>query len=266
MITSTSNEKVKYVRSLRRAEVRRQERSFIVEGVRLVEEALRAGLQPALVFANLDQMEKTARGRHLLARLQEFHPIAVSERVLEYAAETVTPQGVVAVLPMPAVEEEPGDLGPLALVLDGLRDPGNVGTILRSAEASGVKAVILTPDCADVFSPKVVRAAMGAHFRLKLLPERDWTNIKHLLKHRPIWVASAGQGVSYFQVDWTREAGLVVGSEAAGPSQEAQNAATGFVQIPMAGEAESLNAAIAASVIMFEALRQRMAGEGVKLD
>lgn len=257
MITSTANERVKYVRSLHRAEVRLRERSYIAEGVRLVEDALRAGLSPKLVLVAPDQLEKSPRGRHLLGRLRPFETIPVSERVLAYAADTVTPQGVVAVLPYPEVKE-PKALGPLVLVLDGIRDPGNAGAILRSAEASGVTAVILTPDCVDVFSPKVVRAAMGAHFRLTLMPELGWARIVPILSGRPIWVAAAKKGLAYFQVDWTQESALVIGGEAYGASEEAIKAATGFVHIPMAGEAESLNAAIAASVIFFEALRQRM--------
>lgn len=256
MITSTANERVKYVRSLQRVEVRRRERSFIAEGVRLVEEALRSGLQPTLVLVDSDHLEKSPRGRRLLERLRAFQTIAVSQNVLEHAADTVTPQGVVAVLPYPEVRL-PQDLGPLVLVLDGLRDPGNVGTALRSAEASGVKTVILTPDCVDVFSPKVVRAGMGAHFHLCLLPDLRWREINRLLAGRDVWVAVAEKGAAHFAVDWTRESALVIGSEARGPRREAQESAAGFVHIPMAGKAESLNAATAASVILFEALRQR---------
>ncbi|MBI2953834.1 MAG: RNA methyltransferase [Chloroflexi bacterium] len=259
MITSTANERVKYVRYLHRADVREREKCFIVEGVRLVEEALQAGLEPKLALVNPSQLEKSARGRHLLGRLRSFEAIPVSERVLGYAADTVTPQGVLIVVPYPQPGETQ-DLGPLALVLDGLRDPGNTGTILRSAEASGVKVVILTPDCADVFSPKVVRAGMGAHFHLTLLPGSQWPDIKRKLDGRPIWVATAETGLAYFEVDWTRESALVIGGEAHGPSEEGRRAATGFVNIPMAGPAESLNAAVAASIILFEALRQRQFG------
>ncbi len=258
MITSTANERIKYVRSLHRAEVRRREKSYIVEGVRLVEDALRSGLHPKLVLIEPDQLEKSARGRRLLDHLRSFQPIHVSERVLEYAADTVTPQGVVAVVPYPEVKEAK-ELGPLVLVLDGIADPGNAGTMLRSAEASGVATVVLTPDCVDVFSPKVVRAAMGAHFRLTLLPELKWTDIVRVLDGRPIWVADMEKGPAYFEVDWTKESALVIGSEAHGASEEAERSATGFVHIPMVGRAESLNAAIAASIILFEALRQRTA-------
>jgi TrmH family RNA methyltransferase len=256
MITSTANERIKYVRSLHRVEVRRREKSFFAEGIRLVEEALQSGLRPNLVLVNNELLVKSPRGRRLLGRLGTFPTIPVSQSVLEYAADTITPQGVIAVLPYPELQE-PYDLGPLVLVLDGLKDPGNVGTVMRSAEASGVRTVILTPDCVDAYNPKVVRAGMGAHFRLAVLPELDWRKIGPILEGREVWVAGADKGVAHFDVDWTRQTALVIGSEAFGPQRDADKLATGFTHIPMVGEAESLNAAVAASVILFEALRQR---------
>ncbi|MBI4321630.1 MAG: RNA methyltransferase [Chloroflexi bacterium] len=258
MITSTSNERVRYVRSLYRTEVRREERAFAIEGVRLVEEALDAGMVPKLVLADTDLLEKSARGRQLLGRLRQHQWLAVSEKVLRYVSDTITPQGIVAVLPVPEVER-PEDLGPLVLVLDGLRDPGNVGTIIRSAEASGVIVAAFTPDCVDVHNPKVLRAGMGAHFRLKILADMGWPEIDALLGGRPVWVAAAAQGLPHFEVDWTVDSSLIVGGEAFGASDESRRRATGFVHIPMLGRAESLNAAVAASVILFEALRQRLA-------
>ncbi len=256
MISSTSNERVKYVSSLHRTGVRRQERVFVLEGVRLVEEALAAGLVPQLVLGNPDLLERSARGRELWGRLRGFNALAVTENVLRHVSDTVTPQGVVAVMPA-AESKRPADLGHLALVLDGVRDPGNVGTILRSAEASGVTTVVLTPDCVDAYNPKVLRGAMGAHFHLNLMIELGWPEIGELLGQRPIWVAAAAEGMRHFEVDWTGSQSLVVGGEASGASEEARRRASGFVHIPMVGRAESLNAAVAASVILFEALRQR---------
>jgi len=199
---------------------------------------------------------RTGRGAQLLDRLREFPCLAVTERVLESVSDTVTSQGVVAVLPAPQPEAS-RDLGPLLLVLDGVRDPGNLGTILRAAEASGVVRTVALVGCADAYSPKVVRAAMGAHFHLALLSDSSWGEVERLVAGRPTWLAEMRGGVPYDEVDWRRDSALIVGGEAAGASFEAERIATGKVSIPMAGRAESLNAAMAASILVFEAARQR---------
>lgn len=228
----------------------------MIEGSRLVEEALQAGVFPAFAFFT-PAFEQTDRGRALLANLRRvgIDLIAVTERVLEVAADTVTPQGILAVVPM---LERPAPPDPhLVLVLDRVADPGNLGTILRSAEAAGVDQVILAPGTVDPFSPKVVRAGMGAHFRLPLVVTRKWQEISIQLGNRPVWLAVTRQGQPYYAVDWTRPSVFIVGSEAEGASAEAEKIATGRIHIPMHGPVESLNVAMAASIILFEALRQR---------
>jgi TrmH family RNA methyltransferase len=142
------------------------------------------------------------------------------------------------------------------LILDLLRDPGNLGTILRSAEAAGVGQVILTPGTVDLYNPKVVRGGMGAHFRLAAT-HLDWAAASARAVGRAVWLADMAGERRYDEVDWTAPSSLIVGGEAEGYSQEAASLATGTVRIPMEGGAESLNAAMAATVILFEAARQR---------
>ena len=150
MITSISNEKVKYVRSLYRRRVRYRERHFVVEGVRLVEEAFRAGIVPALVFYN-EGVDATPGGRELLEEVQQrgLTAFAVSEKVMKALADTVSPQGVLAVVPFVELALSPSSS--LVLVVDRLRDPGNLGSILRSANAAGVEQVILAPKTVDPY-------------------------------------------------------------------------------------------------------------------
>ena len=258
VITSTANERVKFVRSLQQTRARRDERAFLAEGVRLVEDALLAGLIPRLALVDPDRLGQSDRGVALLAALRAgrgAEVLDVSERVLASASETVNPQGVVAVFAIPIPPASP-DLGRIALVLDGIRDPGNLGTILRAAEAAGGTRSVLLIDCADVWAPKVLRAGMGAHFRLTLLPDLDWSAARRLLVDRPTWLADMTGGVAHDDVNWRRDSALVMGGEAAGASGEGARAATGLVSIPMAGRAESLNVAMAASIILFEAARQ----------
>ena len=253
MITSIQNERVKYVRSLARRRVRQREGRFVVEGTRLLDELVRAGIEPALVLYT-EAWAETVAGQRLLALFSEAGEgiWPVNEAVMAACADTHTPQGVLAVVPFLHLDPRPG----LLLILDGIRDPGNLGTILRSAESAGVGQVLLAPGTVDLYNPKVVRGAMGAHLRLPV-HSCDWTTLKERIEGRATWLADAAADTAYDAVDWTRPSALIVGGEASGAGPEAAQIATNRVSIPMAGGAESLNAAMAATIILFEAARQR---------
>jgi TrmH family RNA methyltransferase len=257
MITSAQNEKVKYVRSLSRRRVRQREGRFVVEGTRLLGELARADIRPAVVFYTSAWATNPA-GQDLLPLLRTADEGAwlVDETVMAACADTQTPQGVLAVVPFMNMEPRPG----LLLILDAIRDPGNLGTILRSAESAGVGQVLLAPGTVDLYNPKVVRGAMGAHLRLPVL-SRDWPAISKRAEGRSVWLADAAADTAYDTVDWMRPSALIVGGEASGAGQEAARLTTGRVSIPMTGGAESLNAAMAATVILFEAARQRRASK-----
>ncbi len=255
MITSLSNPKIKLIRSLARRRARYAAQQFVVEGVRLIEEVIGAGIAPALVLYAA-RAENDPRAHALLERLRAATPevFAASDEVMQAASSTETPQGIVAVapfvaLPMPAPP-------PFALILDAVRDPGNVGTILRSARAAGVDAVFFAPGTADPYNDKVVRAAMGAHFRVPLRVA-SWEQIADAARGVPrVYLADARGDVVYTRADWTRPLALIVGGEAEGASDAARQIATARVSIPMHGGAESLNAAMAATVLLFEAARK----------
>jgi len=256
MITSTANEHVKYVRSLHRKRSRYREQVFIAEGLRTVEEALKAGVQPAFLFCTPAVLE-LPRARTLLSEAAERDARikVVSEPVMVVMSDTVTPSGILAVLPM-AKCSVPQPLT-WVLVVDRLRDPGNMGTILRSALAAGVELVITTRGTVDVHSPKVVRAAMGAHFRLKMCLYQRWPKIKRMLAGLHVLLAKPREGKPYWEVDWHLPSALLIGGEAEGASAEAAEIVADGVTIPMWQETESLNAAVAASVMLLEAARQR---------
>ncbi|HUP26853.1 MAG TPA: RNA methyltransferase, partial [Chloroflexia bacterium] len=186
-----------------------------------------------------------------------------SQRALEAASDTVHPQGIVASFPIqdPAITTS-SEGRALCLICDRVQDPGNLGTILRSAEAAGATGVWLSEGCADVHNPKVVRAAMGAHFRLPIFSEAKWDSLATELAGRSVeltrvFATEAGADDWYDQVDWAGPAALIVSNEAHGLSDQARNMAGNLISIPMVGGAESLNAAVAASIVLFEAARQR---------
>jgi RNA methyltransferase, TrmH family len=261
MITSADNQTVKEARALLEPKGRREQGRFLVEGVRLIEEAMRAGTRPALLFC-LEQGRENARTAALLdaAAQAGAQTIEVAPKVFNTLTDTVASQGVVAIAPIPRVTPPPHPS--FNLVLDQLRDPGNLGTILRGAEAASVDRVILTPGCADPWSPKVVRSGMGAHFRLPLVVTKSWDAVGAALTGLPVWLSDARGARPYDEVDWTGPFALVIGGEASGYTPGAWQEPAGRVMIPMASPVESLNAAMAATVLMFEVARQQRRKKG----
>ncbi len=220
-----------------------------------MQEALYTGVPLQLGLYAPEQLAATAAGQHLLEQIADQSGwYAATPRVVAAAADTVTPQGLVAVASWPDLPPRPG----LTLILDAIQDPGNVGTLLRSAAAAGVGQIVCIRGTADVYSPKVVRAAMGAHFSLPLQVDRQWADLAGMpTAGTAVYAAVAQAPLPYYAVDWCRPAALIIGNEAQGISDAGLALATTLITIPMEGLVESLNAAIAGSVILFEALRQR---------
>jgi len=256
MITSSQNSKIQEVRALLgRRQTREEARSFVIEGVRLAEEALAAGCSARLVLYSADL---SARGQAVVRGFTQRGVEAeeVAAMLLDSLSATETSQGLLVVL---AAQETalPAQLD-FVLIADQVRDPGNLGTLLRTAAAAGVQAVLLAPGTADAFAPKVLRAGMGAHFHLPLC-SLDWAEMKEICKPRlKVFLAEAGAGAPCWQLDLRAPLALVVGGEAEGASPEARQAAADLVTIPMPGKSESLNAAIAACILLFEIVRQRL--------
>jgi len=258
MITSVHNSKVQAVRRLQaQAKARREEQVFVVEGVRLAEEALQAGWTAKQGFFT-DQLDE--RGKVVVDGFARRGASVeqVSEAVMKALSETEIPQGLLLVvshqtLPLPTALH-------FLLILDGLRDPGNLGTVLRTAVAAGVQAVLLAPGCADAWLGKVVRAGMGAHFRLPIR-SLAWSEINQILKGPSavlkVYLADAAGEVLYTQADFKAPLALIIGGEASGAGAEALSLADAKVHIPMPGGSESLNVGIAASILLFEVVRQR---------
>lgn len=227
----------------------------MIEGVRLAEEALAAGWEAQLVLHTADL---SLRAQAIVDGLGRGGTTieTVAPEVMKAASDTETPQGVLAVLSNRALPL-PEQLD-FVLVADALRDPGNLGTMIRTAAAAGMQAVFCPPETVDAFAPKVVRAGMGAHFRMPVL-HLDWDQISERLAGIQVYLAAACEGPAYDRVDLTQRVAFIVGGEAQGAGQAARHLALSPVHIPMPGGSESLNAAVAAAVLIFEATRQRRA-------
>ena len=256
MITSNQNAKLKLARSLMgRSRERRAAGAFVAEGVRLVEEALSAGWPIRFV---LYTEGLSGRGLELITRLesQGCEVEQVSEVLLNSVSETETSQGLLAVLDYsPLSLPQPLNF---ALIADSIRDPGNLGTLLRTAAAAGVQGVFLSPETTDAFAPKVLRAGMGAHFRLPILT-LSWEEIQMATRSLKIYLADM-LGSPCWQTDFCLPLALIVGGEAEGATEEARQLSDGIISIPMPGKTESLNAGVAGAVLMFEVVRQRKLG------
>jgi TrmH family RNA methyltransferase len=250
IITSTQNDKVKLANALQtRTRARKKEGKIVLEGVRLIRDAWHNGAQPAFILHTPGTDDEFA---DKLARTGiDVHP--VDDTVMRYVTDTQTPQGIVGVFPRPQPAYPPG--AGRVLVLDALTDPGNVGTMLRTAAAAGVDVVVLAPGCVDVYNPKVLRGGMGAHFRLPVV-EMSWSEIADVVSVDNAYLADADAATRYDRADWRGTWALVIGSEAHGASDAARQFARTPIFIPMAHDTESLNAAMAAAVILFEAARQ----------
>ena len=254
MITSARNPKLKLARSLAgRPKERLEEQAFLVEGVRLVEEALAVDWPVRFVMYS-DGLNE--RGRDLISKL-ESKSIDVEEvpaHLFNTVSGTENPQGVLAVLNRTLIPI-PRSLD-FVLIADQVRDPGNLGTLLRTAAAAGVQAVLLPPETTDPFAPKVLRAGMGAHFRLPI-HNLTWEEIRAVTKSLKIYLADMRGAITCWQADFESPLALIIGGEAEGPSAAARTLAAKSVFIPMIGSTESLNAGTAGSILLFEVVRQR---------
>jgi TrmH family RNA methyltransferase len=252
-ITSAANPRVKLAKSLLQRRHRRKHQQFLLEGERLIADSLSAGYPPALFFFT---PEAEARYPHLLAQVEAAGAplLRVPESIFAQLTDTVSPQGVLAVCDMPRVPA--GEQG-LSLVLDGVRDPGNLGTLLRTAAAADVDQVIVLPGVTDPWSPKAVRAGMGAHFRIAIQQVRGPEAALEVLGQAARYIADARAPLPYTQVDWRQPSAIILGGETEPARVASRWSDVQPIAIPMARGVESLNVAVAGGVILFEAQRQR---------
>ena len=256
MITSAANQKMKNLMALcQKSKERRAQQSFIVEGPKMFAEAPDSWIKEVYIAENFwnkcsfkDKLKKT--GYEIVA-----------DDVFKRVADTRTPQGIMSVLKCPhyGLEELIGKKTPLLVVLEDLQDPGNLGTILRAAEGAGVDGIIMTRDTVDIFNPKVIRATMGSIYRMPFYQTQDLKDTIYTLKNKGIQVYAAHlqDSVCYDEADYRKGTAFLIGNEGNGLKKETADAATQYIKIPMLGQVESLNAAMATSILMYEAARQR---------
>lgn len=265
-ITSVQNPLVKRLVQLHGRSGREKSGTFLIEGVHLIEEALRSQAQIVTLLYDAEKGIDPVCQRSLESCAAETEIIPVSAAVMAKLSETKTPQGIVAEVRKSAYAwsdawQAMRDRSFLLLLLDGIADPGNLGTILRTAEAAGVDGVILGKGSVDLYNGKVVRSTMGALFRLPIFTSSLGEVAEQITEAGgSLLVTSLREGAeSYERVSYQGKIGIVIGNEARGVSREMLEHATKLVHIPIYGAAESLNAAVAAGIMLYEAQRQRRA-------
>lgn len=257
MITSTSNVQIKQIMALlKKSKERKEQKAFVIEGRKMFEEICQEKSRVTKAYFSDSYVKEQYQGKELPDVPYEV----VADSVFDAMAETVTPQGVLAIVKMPeySLEKMIEDAGTLIL-LENLRDPGNLGTIIRTAEAAGVSGVILSKESVDIYNPKVIRSTMGAVYRVPFLYADDFMALLKELRNKDVRLLAAhlkGQK-TFDRADYSGKVGILIGNEANGLSEEAAELANEKVLIPMAGSVESLNAAVAAALLMYEAFRKQ---------
>lgn len=256
MITSLSNGQVKNIIQLnQKAKARREQGLFVAEGRKMFGEA------PAEWISKVYVSETLSKDEEFMTQVQKYPYDIVVDSVFRQMSDTQTPQGVMTVLKKPSynIEDILTGENPLVMILEDLQDPGNAGTILRTGEGAGIAGVILTKTCVDITNPKVIRSTMGSIYRIPFLYVEDVISLKEILQEKKIRTFAAhlkGKN-SYDEESYQGGTAFFIGNEGKGLTDQAAEAADCLIRIPMCGQVESLNAAMAAGILMYEAARQR---------
>lgn len=255
MITSTSNPQVKNLQQLaKKARVRNEQDVFLVEGMKMFQEAPRGKIQKVYISKSLYE----EKGQ---AFLEEFDHEVLEDRVFAAASDTKTPQGILCVVKQYhyQLEEMIHGTSPHLLLLENLQDPGNLGTIMRTAEGAGVNGVVLSSNSVDIYNPKTIRSTMGSIYRMPFLYVDRIEDILPQLRKQGIrtYAAHLRGKNCYDEEDYREGTAFFIGNEGNGLTEELSSQADTWIRIPMHGKLESLNAAVAASILMYEVCRQR---------
>lgn len=281
MITSAANKGIKNVMLLlSKAKERRKQKAFVAEGVKMFLEAPVSRISQVYLSkqlaeeletdASFNMEEETASDKeraalsHKLLSLRESGQVlieTVKTDIFNRMCDTKTPQGILCIVSMPEysleeiLEEERG----LYLILEDIQDPGNLGTMMRAGEGAGLSGIIMSSNTVDLFNPKTIRATMGSIYRVPFFYADDLADAVRAMKHAGIktYAAHLGGRASYDREDYSKAAAFLIGNEGKGLSRDTADLADICVRIPMLGEVESLNAAVAAALLLYEAARQR---------
>lgn len=259
VISSKDNDFIKHIRKLKDKKYRDICNEFIVEGIKLIEEAIqeKAKIKKIIVCENTTKTYEISTQTRL--EIAKYECIYVSEKIFNTITQVKNPQGIMAIIEKKANENEIDYKQDIIVVLDGIQDPGNLGTILRTVDSIGLNQIIVSKETVDAYCPKVVRSTMGAIFRVKVIETENLVNtIKSIKKHHfKLIVTSLQTKKSIYDINYNKKI-IVIGNEGNGVSNEIQEMSDEKVKIPMIGKTESLNASVATGIVLYEYVRQKI--------
>lgn len=259
IITSKDNELIKHIRKLKDKKYRDEYNEYVVEGIKIVEEAVKENVKIKQIIICNDTTKTYEIPTHIMLEIAKYECIYVTDKIFNLITQVTNPQGIMAIIEKNSKENEIDYTQDIILALDDVQDPGNLGTILRTADSIGLNQIVVSKGTADAFNSKVVRSTMGAIFRIKIIETQDLIRtIKEMKKHHfKLMVTSLQTENSIYDINFNKKI-IVIGNEANGVSKEIQDMADEKAKIPMFGRTESLNASVAAGIVMYEYVRQKI--------
>lgn len=259
IITSKDNDLVKDIKKLKEKKYRDLLNKYIIEGVKLIEEAIKEKVDIEHVVICEDCMEEGIFDKKLMYEIAKLDCVYVNSKVFSGLTDVMNPQGILAVVKKSNKEPKINYDEDIIIVLDGIQDPGNLGTILRTVDSANLKQIIVSSETADAFNSKVVRSTMGAIFRVNVIKSQDLVkDLANMKAHGfEVVVTSLNTNNVIYDIDYTKKV-IVIGNEANGVSKEVQEIADNKVKIPMIGKTESLNASVATGIMIYEYVRSKL--------
>ena len=256
-ITSKDNELIKHIRKLKDKKYRDESNEYVVEGVKLVEEAVKENAKIKQIIVCEDTTRTYEIPTHIMLEIAKYECISVSDKIFNIITQVTNPQGIMAIIEKNAQNAKIDYTQDIIVVLDDVQDPGNLGTILRTVDSANLGQIIISKNSADCYNTKVVRSTMGAIFRLNIIETDDLVDtLEKMQKNKfEVVVTSLDTTNNIYDIEYKNKV-IVIGNEANGVSKEVQNIADKKVKIPMLGKTESLNAAVATSIMIYEYVRR----------
>lgn len=259
IITSKDNELIKHIRKLKDKKYRDEYNEYVVEGIKIVEEAVKENVKIKQIIICNDTTKTYEIPTHIMLEIAKYECIYVTDKIFNLITQVTNPQGIMAIIEKNSEKNQIDYTQDIILALDDVQDPGNLGTILRTADSIGLNQIVVSKGTADAFNSKVVRSTMGAIFRIKIVETENLIqSIKEMKKHHfKLMVTSLQTENSIYDINFNKKI-IVIGNEANGVSKEIQDMADEKAKIPMFGRTESLNASVAAGIVMYEYVRQKI--------
>ena len=259
VISSKDNDLIKHIKKLKDKKYRDESNEYIIEGVKLIEEAVKENAKIKKIIVCEDTTRTYEIPTHIMYEIAKYECVYVTDKIFASITQVTNPQGIMAIIEKGDVDTQIDYTQDIIVALDDVQDPGNLGTILRTVDSIGLNQIIVSKGTADAFNSKVVRSTMGAIFRVKIIEVENLEQaIKDMRRHHfKLMVTSLQTENSIYDIQFNKKI-IVIGNESNGVSREIQEMADEKAKIPMLGKTESLNASVAAGVVMYEYVRQKL--------